>query len=96
MKDTVKYKEYIGSVQYSSEDEVFYGRLEGIRDLVTFEGNSVDELNKAFSEHEKVLRFRIVKESWSPETGDLSPTLKLKRKVVSERNKALIDSMYGN
>lgn len=46
----IKYKEYIGSVHYSSEDEVFYGKLVGIDDLISFEGNSVKELKTAFIE----------------------------------------------
>ena len=37
MKDVIKYKEYLGTVHYSSEDEVFYGKIEGIEDLVSFE-----------------------------------------------------------
>ena len=50
MKDVMIYKEFIGSVHYSAEDEVFYGRLEGIEDLIMFEGESVRELNSAFRE----------------------------------------------
>ena len=36
MKNILKYKEFIGSVNYSPEDRVFFGKLEGIDDLVTF------------------------------------------------------------
>ena len=50
MKDIMTYKAYIGSIHYSTEDEVFFGKLEGIDDLVTFEGRSVDELKEAFVE----------------------------------------------
>ena len=50
MKDVIKYKEYIGSVHYSAEDDVFYGKLEGIDDLISFEGDSVIELKHAFKE----------------------------------------------
>ena len=50
MKDRLKYKEFIGSVHFSMEDEVFYGKLEGVNDLVTFEGSSVNELKTAFEE----------------------------------------------
>jgi predicted HicB family RNase H-like nuclease len=48
MNDILEYKGYYGTVQFSSEDEVFYGKLFGIDDLVTFEGGSVRELKKAF------------------------------------------------
>lgn len=44
------YKEFIGTVNYTGDDECFYGKIEGINDLVTFEGKSVAELKKAFKE----------------------------------------------
>lgn len=50
MTDKLRYKDFIGSVHFSSEDEVFYGRIEGINDLVTFEGSTVNKLKKAFKE----------------------------------------------
>lgn len=50
MSNIIKYKEYYGSVEFSGEDECFYGKIIGIDDLVTFEGNSVEELKKAFEE----------------------------------------------
>jgi predicted HicB family RNase H-like nuclease len=50
MKDVLTYKEFIGSVHFSAEDKTFYGRIEGIDDLVTFEGKTVDILIKAFHE----------------------------------------------
>lgn len=49
-QNMLEYKEFIGSVQYSDTDECFYGRIEGINDLVTFEGQSVKELKKSFRE----------------------------------------------
>lgn len=50
MKNTITYKNFIGSISFSSEDEVFYGKIEGIDDLVTFEGTTVEELKNAFQE----------------------------------------------
>jgi predicted HicB family RNase H-like nuclease len=50
MSDVLKYKDYLGSVHFSAEDEVFYGKLEGINDLVTFEADTVAKLKKAFRE----------------------------------------------
>ncbi len=48
IQNIVEYKEFIGSVNYSDADECFFGKIEGINDLVTFEGSSVKELKKAF------------------------------------------------
>lgn len=48
MKDVITYKGFIGSVHFSSEDRVFYGKVEGINDLISFEGKTVDELEEGF------------------------------------------------
>ena len=48
MKDVLNYKEFIGSVHFSADDNVFYGKIEGINDLITFEGETVKELTDAF------------------------------------------------
>jgi predicted HicB family RNase H-like nuclease len=48
MKDILSYKDFIGSVHFSSEDELFFGKIEGIDDLVTFEGETVKNIKKAF------------------------------------------------
>jgi len=50
MKDVLKYKDFIGSVHFSAEEQVFFGKIEGVTDLVTFEGTTVDELQQAFFE----------------------------------------------
>ena len=46
--DVLTYKGFIGSVRFSAQDDVFFGKIEGINDLITFEGNSVKELKDAF------------------------------------------------
>lgn len=50
MTDRIKYKEFIGSVHFSADDEIFHGKIEGINDLVTFEGTTVSKLKTAFKE----------------------------------------------
>lgn len=50
MNNILTYKGFIGSVNYSADDHVFFGKIEGINDLVTFEGTTVDQLEKAFRE----------------------------------------------
>ncbi len=46
----MKYKGYLGSVAYDDEAEVFYGSVLGIKDVVTFQGCSVDEIKQAFKD----------------------------------------------
>ncbi|MBK8954265.1 MAG: type II toxin-antitoxin system HicB family antitoxin [Saprospiraceae bacterium] len=50
MIDKLVFEDVIGSVHYSSSDDIFFGKLEGVNDLVTFEGSSVKELKKSFIE----------------------------------------------
>lgn len=50
MKDALTYKGYVGSVRFNAEDAVFFGKIEGIDDFVTFEGDSVKSLKTAFEE----------------------------------------------
>jgi len=50
MKDFIVYKDFIGSVHFNAEDEFFFGKIEGIDDLVSFEGSSVIDLKSAFEE----------------------------------------------
>jgi predicted HicB family RNase H-like nuclease len=50
MKNVLRYKGFIGSIYFSPEDECFHGTVEGIDDLVSFEGRSVNELKSEFKE----------------------------------------------
>jgi len=50
MDNVLKYKNFIATVKYSEEDEAFIGRIEGISSVVSFEGQSVEELKSAFHE----------------------------------------------
>ena len=50
MSTMLEYKGYLGSVEYSDADEVLHGRLEFIRDLVTYEGMDARSLKAAFHE----------------------------------------------
>lgn len=50
MKNYFEYKGYIGTVSLSVEDDCFFGTIQGINDLVTFEGETVSELNNSFQE----------------------------------------------
>jgi len=50
MSDMLEYRGFLGSVLYSGEDETFHGKLEFIRDLVTYEGDDAKRLKQAFRE----------------------------------------------
>jgi long-chain acyl-CoA synthetase len=54
----------------------------------------VAEINKTLGEHEEIKRFRLVSDEWTPQSGELSPTLKLKRNYIAQKYKAIIEEIY--
>jgi len=54
----------------------------------------VNRVNKRLGQVEQIKRFRMVCESWSPETGELSPTLKLKRKELYAKYDPILREIY--
>jgi long-chain acyl-CoA synthetase len=55
----------------------------------------VDKLNEKFGNWEKIKRFELTPEVWSIEAGHLTPTLKLKRKIVMEKYKDFFNKIYN-
>jgi len=54
----------------------------------------VNKYNAVLGEHERIKRFRLVCEEWTAQSGELSPTQKLKRNVVGEKYKDIIAEIY--
>ena len=50
MKNVLEHRGYTGTIEFSAADELFFGKINGIRDVVTFEADSVAKLRKAFKE----------------------------------------------
>jgi predicted HicB family RNase H-like nuclease len=48
--NTLEYKGYLGTFAFDKDADEFHGRVVGLRDVITFEGRSVDELRKALAE----------------------------------------------
>lgn len=56
----------------------------------------VREVNGTLANFETLKRFRLVPEEWSQETGELTPSMKLKRRVIMERYASLVDALYAD
>src|SRR5690606_7030077 len=56
----------------------------------------VDLANEDFAKWEKIKQFRLTPDVWNVEEGHLTPTLKLKRKIVKEKYLALYKDIYGH
>jgi len=56
----------------------------------------VDKVNADLSKWEKVKRFKILKDQFTIEEGEITPTLKVKRNVINKKYKEVIDSIYAD
>ncbi len=56
----------------------------------------VDEKNKEFGHTDQIKKFRLMAEEWTVQGGQLTPTMKLKRKVIIEKYRDLIEGMYSD
>lgn len=56
----------------------------------------VKKINSSLAHWESVKKFTVVPDEWSVEEGELTPSLKLKRRVIVEKYKPQIDAMYGD
>ena len=66
-------------------------RAQAIRELIQAE---VDKVNAGFARVEQIKRFSLIEQKLTAEDEELTPTMKLKRKLVNEKYRPLIESMY--
>jgi long-chain acyl-CoA synthetase len=78
-------------VQFSTPAEL--AKNEQVRKLVK---QYIDELNAREPSYSSIKKFEILPQDFSQETGELTPTLKVKRKFTAEKYKELIDAFYAN
>ena len=57
--------------------------------------NDIESANVNFAQWEKVKKFKLTDDIWSIDSGHLTPTMKLKRKVIAEKYDNLIKEIYS-
>lgn len=76
-------------ISYSTDAEM----VKNPRVIAKFE-EEVENYNANFGQWEKVKKFRLLPQPWGIETGELTPTLKLKRKIIHQKYANYIEEMY--
>ena len=66
-----------------------------IKSLAKYQ-EEVDMSNQDFAKWEKVKQFRLTPDIWSINEGHLTPTMKLRRKIIKEKYMALYNDIYGH
>ena len=83
---------------WAAEHGIEFGDLADLADHPAVKeeiARAVEEANQQVSQVERVKKWVIVGDEWSPETGEVTPSLKLKRRVVMEKYADLIEAMYA-
>jgi long-chain acyl-CoA synthetase len=76
-------------VSFFSNEELI--QLPEVKSIFSTE---VEKLNKRLSPPERINRFRLVQDEWSAASGELSPTLKLRRRFIQEKYQTLLEQVY--
>ncbi len=56
----------------------------------------VGKANEGLAQHETIKKIAVVAEEWTVESGELTPSMKLKRRVINEKYKDRINALYGS
>ena len=56
----------------------------------------VNKANEGLAHHETIKKIAVVPDEWTPESGELTPSMKLKRRVINEKYKDRINTLYGS
>ncbi len=77
-------------IKYTTNEEMINETkvIEMYKDLV-------ESFNKYFNQVEQVKKFALLSHDWSVETGEMTPKLSLKRKVIMEKNRDAVEKIYG-
>ena len=86
-------KEYAAEQQLEAEDMPALLQTQEIQRLIRGE---INQYSSDFADFERVRMFTLMEKEFSEESGEMTPTLKLKRPVIMENHKAVIDRMYGD
>jgi len=85
--------------QYAKKHNIKYQNLDELlknKDIHEFIQIRIGELQKGMANYELIKRFCLIKKSFAIETGELTNTLKIRRAVIMQKYKLLIDEMYSN
>ncbi|HOF05650.1 MAG TPA: long-chain fatty acid--CoA ligase [Syntrophales bacterium] len=77
-------------ISYTSREDLI-----GHPEIVQFYQERIEENQKELAGFEKIKKFKLLAKPFTQEDGEMTPTMKLKRKVINEKYRDLIDSMYG-
>lgn len=80
----------IHKIRFNNDED-----LVKIPDVISRFQKEVNKLNKTLGQHRQIKTFELISHEWTPESGDLSPTFKVKRKYLRKKYLNIFDRLYG-
>ena len=77
-------------INYNSNEELITKK-----EVIDLIDNAIAESNKTLAPYETIKRITLLPREWTIEKGEMTPKLSLKRKVIMEANKQLVDKMFS-
>lgn len=83
--------------KYAKEGKKFSTNEEAVRDpeIMGIIKTHIETMNKGLAQYETIKKFELLPREWTIDRGEMTPKLSLKRKVISESQKALIDRIFS-
>lgn len=78
-------------ITFSSDEDLIH-----VKEILAEIDKEVKQFNKKLASHEKIRKFRLISTPFGIESGELTPTLKVKRRVIYDKYKELIDDIYSD
>ena len=83
--------------QWAEEKGIVFDNHEDMiqdKQVIGFYEEEIEKCLQQFSQVEKIKKFRLLSASWSQQAGELTPTLKVKRRVVEGKYADIVEAMY--
>jgi len=84
--------------QYAKDNKISFTSREDLVNnpaIIDFYGSRIKDLSAELPNYEKIVRFTLIPHEFTQDEGEVTPTMKIKRKVIAEKYKDIIDKMYN-
>jgi long-chain acyl-CoA synthetase len=78
------------NIDFTSGNEVIRNNV-----VIEFYKDLVESFNKYFNNVEQIKKFELLSHEWSVDTGELTPKMSLKRKVIMEKYRGAVERIYA-
>lgn len=88
--EAMKSWSHLHNITYTSDKEMIANQQ-----IINKIQEGINEINERFAQYEQIKQFRLLPDLWTIESGEVTPTLKLKRKNILAKHKAIHDEIFG-